>query len=77
MKKLKTNINWIVYEQFKLNLRKELLMFIYLANKFSSNVKQVKLKYIIVVLNKLHNMKLDLSIYNIICLYATMDTCIK
>ena len=67
----------MVYEQFKLNLRKELLMFIYLANKFSSNIKQVKLKYIIVVLNKLHNMKLDLSIYNIIYLYATMDTCIK
>ena len=67
----------MVYEQFKLNLRKELLMFIYLANKFSSNIKQIKLKYIIVVLNKLHNMKLDLSIYNIICLYATMDTCIK
>lgn len=52
-------------------------MFIYLANKFSSNIKQFKLKYTIVVMNKLHNMKLDLSIYNIICLYATMDTCIK
>ena len=77
MKKLKTKINWTIYEQFKLNLRKELLMFIYLANKFSSNIKQFKLKYTIVVMNKLHNMKLDLSIYNIICLYATMDTCIK
>jgi len=69
-----------VYEQLKLGLeKKNLFIFNFLANKPSSSpsldsvIKQNKLKYNNVFVNKLVNIKHDLTVYNVTLLYAYMS----
>ena len=68
-----------IYEQLKLGLEKNLFIFSFLANNPSSSpsldlvIKQNKLKYNNVSVNKLVNIKHDLTVYNVTLLYAYMS----
>ena len=61
-------MNQVVYEQLRLGSRKSSFMFVYLTNKPSSilslgsTIKQAEFKHNNVLVKKLVNMKLNLSI---------------
>ena len=68
-----------VYEQLELGLGKNLSIFGFLVNKPSSTpildsiFKQIKFKHNNVSVNKLVNIKHDLTVYNVTLLYAYLS----
>ena len=62
--------------------KKKLFIFVYLANNTNSSlslgstIKQAKFKHNYVFVNKLVNMRLNLTIYDDIILYFFMYTCL-
>ena len=72
-----------VYEQLELGLGKNLSIFGFLVNKPSSTpildsiFKQIKFKHNNVSVNKLVNIKHDLTVYNVTLLYAYLSKNIR
>ena len=65
-------MNQVSYEQLKLSSRKNLFMFVCLSSKpnLGLTIKSFKFKHNNMFINKVINIRLDLTTYNITSLYV-------